>query len=91
MKKLCMILPFALILCFMAGCQKVHELGAARMTEEEKAEVASSIEKTFSEYVEATLQMDWEKTLRFFIDSDDLVFAANGSDPRLICLCFSPG
>lgn len=79
MKKLFMVLPLVFLLCFTVSCQKGHELAAAQITEEEKAEVAASIEQAFSEYVKATLQMDWDKTLRFFIDSDDLVFAANGS------------
>ena len=79
MKKQLMVIPLVFLLCFTFGCQKGHELAAAQITEEEKAEVAASIEQAFSEYVEATLQMDWDKTLQFFIDSDDLVFAANGS------------
>lgn len=74
-----MVISLVILLSFTFGCRKGHELAAARITEEEKAEVAASIEQTFSEYVEATLKMDWEKTLQFFIDSDDLVFAANGS------------
>jgi len=79
MKKQLMVIPLAALLFFTFGCQKGHDLAAAQLTEEEKAEVGTSIEQALSEYVEATLQMDWEKTLRFFIDSDDLVFAANGS------------
>lgn len=81
MKKLFLVLPLVFLLCIIFSCQKGKEVAeeSTQMTEEERASVAASIEQEFADYVEATLQMDWDKTLQLYTDGDDLVFAANGS------------
>jgi ketosteroid isomerase-like protein len=81
MKKFQLYIPLVIFLFLAFGCRKEDDdaLASLRMTEENKAEVAASIEETFSNYVEATLKMDWEPTLQIYLDSDKLVFAANGS------------
>jgi ketosteroid isomerase-like protein len=81
MKKHCMILPLALILCFTVGCQKAEEVAAesSQMTDDERALVATSAEQALSDFVEAMKQMDWNRMFEFFVGGDDLVFAEDGT------------
>jgi ketosteroid isomerase-like protein len=81
MKKLQLYITLVIFLFLAFGCDKEDDdkVVSLRMTEEEKAEVADSIEETFSKYVEATLNMDLETKLQFFLDSKDLVIASDGS------------
>jgi ketosteroid isomerase-like protein len=80
MKKLFMIMPLALILCFMVGCQQRGQVEKiAEMTDEERASVAASAEQALSGYAEAIQQMDWSRMFKYLIDGDELVFAEDGA------------
>ena len=81
MKKLFMIIPLALILCFMVGCKQGEEVTdeSSHMTDEERASVAASAEQALADYVEAMKQMNWNRMFEFLVDGDELVFAEDGT------------
>ncbi|NIM91665.1 MAG: DUF4440 domain-containing protein [Candidatus Aminicenantes bacterium] len=75
MKKLFMIIPLVLILCFMVGCQKGEEVA-----EEAVAELAglsdedvAAIKTAHDSILQATLAGNWEATVEFYTEDAILI------------------
>jgi ketosteroid isomerase-like protein len=79
-KKLLLILPLVFLLCFTFGCQKAEEVAeSSKMTEEVRDSISASVEQAFSEYVDATKQMDLNRMYQFLIEGDEFVVALDGA------------
>ena len=77
MKKLLMILPLILVLCFTFGCQKAEEV-AKELSDQEKEEIARAVEERFADYVDAMKKMDLERMINFWADTEEFVVASDG-------------
>jgi ketosteroid isomerase-like protein len=66
MKKLFMVLPLAMILCFMVGCQDKEAM--AELEEQDIEITKLEVEKVFEELHRATLDSDIETLERLYAD-----------------------
>ena len=66
MKKLCIILPLALILCFMVGCQDKEAM--AELEEPQKAKIVETIKKLTEEVFEGGSR-DLDEMFSYFSDN----------------------
>jgi hypothetical protein len=87
MKKTFMILPLALILCFMVGCQdkdalaKVEEQNE-KMTDTERIEIADTVKKLALECAEVFGTLELEPNMKYYLESDRFTFVMNGETTR---------
>jgi len=77
MKKLLMILPLVILLCFVFGCQQGEEV-AEILSNQEKEIVAQAVEERIADYIDAIKQLDIERMLSFWANTEGFVFAGDG-------------
>ena len=77
MKKLPLISPLVLLLCFTFSCQKAEEV-AEELSVQEKEGIARAIEERFADYVDAMKKIDIERMLNFWADMEGFVIAGDG-------------
>ena len=77
MKKLLMIIPLVILLCFTFGCQQGEEV-AEIMSDQEKEDIAQAVEERIADYLDAIKQLDIERMLGFWADTEGFVFAGDG-------------
>jgi len=96
MKKLLIILPLALILCFMVGCQdkeamaELEEFRAQAAVEEqnkeitdaEKIEIAEIVKKLALECAEVFGRLEQEPYMKYYLYSNSFTFVMNGQTTR---------
>ncbi len=78
MKKLLMVTPLVILLCFTFGCQQGEEV-AEIMSEQEKEEIAQAVVERLDDYVDAVDQLDFEQAIDFWADTDGFAMAGDGS------------
>jgi len=77
MKKLLTIIPLVILLCFTFSCQQAEEV-AEIMSEQEKDAIAQAVEARIADYTDAIKQLDIERMLDFWADTEGFVFAGDG-------------
>jgi hypothetical protein len=87
MKKLFLILPLALILCFMIVCQdkaataEVEEQNE-EMTDTERIEIADTVKKLALECADVFGTLELEPNMKFYLESERFTFVMNGKTTR---------
>lgn len=77
MKKLFFVIPLVTLLCFTFGCQEGEEV-AEILSNQEKEIVAQAVEERIAYYIDAVKQLDIERMLGFWADTEGFVFAGDG-------------
>jgi ketosteroid isomerase-like protein len=77
MKKLLMVLPLVLLICFTFSCQKAEEV-AEELSDQKKEEIARAVEERVADYADAIKKIDMERMLNFWADTEGFVFAGDG-------------
>ena len=78
MKKLFMLIPLVILLCFTFCCQQGEEV-AEIMSEQEKEDIARAVEERISDYFDAIKLIDIERILGFWADTEGFVFAGTNA------------
>jgi steroid delta-isomerase-like uncharacterized protein/uncharacterized protein (TIGR02246 family) len=77
MKKLFIVLPLVVLLCFTFSCRKAEEV-AEELSDQKKEEIARAVEERFADYVDAMKKIDIERLLNFWADTEGFVNAGDG-------------
>ena len=77
MKKFLTIIPLVILLCFTFGCQQGEEVTEI-ISDQEKENIARAVEDRIAGYIDAIKQLDIERMLDFWADTEGFVFAGDG-------------
>ena len=80
MKKLCLILPLALILCFMVGCQDKEALAELEGFKAQAA-LEEQNKELISNYMKVWEKRNWESLKEFFAPNA-LLYSPSNAEPR---------
>ena len=69
MKKLLMVIPLVILLCFTFGCQQGEEAAEEAMVEALTDEDVAAIKARFDEYAQFLLSGDWDAFVSLFIEN----------------------